>query len=128
MLNVYAGLLTCVGRPEEAIPLQQKAIRLSPHGPSNYYRDFGNTLRVAGRFEEAVSAHKKAIQLAPDDIYAHSRLAATYVMMGQDNEARAEAAEVLRINPKFSLDYLAKIRVCKDTNNLIDALRKAGLK
>jgi len=128
MLNVYACFLTCVGRPEEAIPLQQKAIRLSPRGPSNYYRDFGNTLRLAGRFEEAVSAHKKAIQLAPDDIYAHSRLAATYVMMGRDNEARAEAAEVLRINPKFSLDYLAKTSVCKDTNNLIDALRKAGLK
>ena len=29
-------------------------------------------------------------------------------MMGREKEARAEAAEVLRINPKFSVDYLAK--------------------
>jgi hypothetical protein len=51
--------------------------------------------------------------------------------MGREKEARAEAEEVLRINPKFSLDYLAKTSVWKDqsvTNNLIDALRKAGLK
>ena len=30
-------------------------------------------------------------------------------MMGREEEARAEAAEVLRINPKFSVDYFAKI-------------------
>ena len=52
-------------------------------------------------------------------------------MMGREKEARAEAAEVLRINPKFSLDYFVKTLPYKDQkviNNLIDALRKAGLK
>jgi hypothetical protein len=52
-------------------------------------------------------------------------------MMGREKEARAEAAEVLRINPKFSLDYFAKALPFKDqkiTNSLINALRKAGLK
>jgi hypothetical protein len=52
-------------------------------------------------------------------------------MMGREKEARAEAAEVLRINPNFSVDYFAKTLPYKDqkvTNNLIDALRKAGLK
>ena len=63
---------------------------------------------MTGRFEEAVSAYKKAIQLAPDNIIAHIGLAATYSMMGREKEARAEAAEVLRINPKFSLDYYGK--------------------
>jgi hypothetical protein len=52
-------------------------------------------------------------------------------MMGREREARAEAAEVLRIDPKFSVDYFAKTLAFKDqktTTNLIDALRKAGLK
>jgi hypothetical protein len=55
-------------------------------------------------------------------------------MMGRENEAHAEAAEVLRINPKFSLDYYVKTSVLsprKDPSGrdrYIDALRKAGLK
>ncbi len=127
----YANGLRTAGRPEEAIPLYQKAIRLNPFGPSYLYREFGAALRYAGRFEEAVSAYKKAIQLAPDDIAIHYSLAATYIMMGREKEARAEAAEVLRIDPKFSVDYLAKILPYKDQsekNKIINALRKAGLK
>ena len=129
VLTYYAVSLGAVGRPEESIPLFQKAIRLDPF--SSPYRSFGDALREAGRFEEAASALKKAIQLAPDDIRAHYYLAATYIMMGREKEARAEAAEVLRIDPKFSLDFLAKILPYKDQSRrdkVINALRKAGLK
>ena len=52
-------------------------------------------------------------------------------MMGREQEARTEAAEVLRINPKFSADSHAKRLTYKDqseTDKFIDALRKAGLK
>ena len=127
----YANSLIWAGRPEEAIPLYQKAIRLNPFGPSYLYREFGTALRNTGRFEEAVSAFKKAIQLAPDNINAHIALAVTYSMMGREKEARAEAAEVLRINPKFSVDSFAKVLPYKDqsqTDKYINALRKAGLK
>ena len=58
-------------------------------------------------------------------------LAATYVLSGREEEARAEAAEILRIDPKFSLERLAKTRPHKNqanTKSFIDALRKAGLK
>jgi adenylate cyclase len=130
LLN-YARSLTVAGRPEEGIPLFQKAIRLNPFGPPTLYREFGHALRFAGRFEEAVSVYKKAIQLAPDNIYPHIFLAATYIQMGREKEARAEAAEALRIDPKFSVDQLAKVLSNKDqsvNDRTIDALRKAGLK
>jgi adenylate cyclase len=130
-LDNYATSLSLAGRPEEAIPIFQKAIRINPFGPSFLYQDFGHALRTTGRFEEAVSAYKKAIQIAPDNISAHLGLVATYSMMGREKEALAEAAEVLRINPKFSLDYKAKTLQYKDqsvTDKYIDALRKAGLK
>jgi len=123
-LNNLAGSLRSAGRPKEAIPVYQKAIRLNPFAPSYLYMWFGYALRDTGRFEEAVSALKKAIQLAPDNIPAHISLTATYSMMGREKEARAEAAEVLRINPKFSLDDYAK----RNPQNVVDALRKAGLK
>ena len=130
-LNSYANSLHNAGRAEEAIPFFQKAIRLNPFAASFLYRSFGVALLVTGRFEEAVSAYKKAIQIAPDDINAHTFLAATYIIMGREKEARAEAAEVLRINPKFSVDSFAKILAYKDqsqNDKIVNALRKAGLK
>jgi adenylate cyclase len=127
----YAMSLTFAERPDEAILLFQKAIRLNPFGPTWYFFNLGNALLIMGRSEEAVSAYKKALQRSPDNLLAHVLLATAYSKMGREKEARAEAAEVLRINPKFSLDYFAKALPFKDqkvTNNLIDALRKAGLK
>jgi adenylate cyclase len=127
----YAMSLTFAERPEEAIPLFQKAIRLNPFGPGWYFFNLGSALLNTGRSEEAVSAFKKSLQRSPDNLLAHVLLATTYSMMGREKEARAEAAEVLRINPKFSLDYFAKALPFKDqkvTNNVIKALRKAGLK
>jgi adenylate cyclase len=131
VLANYANTLRNAGRPEEAIPLLQKAIRLNPFGPGSLYREFGFALRNTGRFEEAVSAFKKAIQRSPNDILSHIGLAATYSIMGREKEARAEAEEVLRINPKFSVDSWAKMLAYKDQSEIdkyINALRKAGLK
>ena len=127
----YAASLYFAGRSEEAIPLLQKAIRLNPFGPGLYYQYLGNALRMTGRFEEAVSAYKKAIQRAPNNLWSHILLTATYSMMDREKEAQAEAAEVLRINPKFSLDFFAKTTPLKDrseTDKVVNALRKAGLK
>jgi adenylate cyclase len=126
----YAATLTYAGRPEEAIMLFEKAIRLNPFGPSRYFLGYGHALRVVGRFEEAVSAYKKAIQREPNSFFAHLNLAGTYSMMGFEKEARAEASEVLRLNPKFTLDFLAKVSGYKnrtETEKIITALRMAGL-
>jgi adenylate cyclase len=131
-INAYALALTRVGRAEEAIPLFQKGIRLNPFGPSPIYITFGRALRTTGRFEEAVSAYKKAIKLTPHFIDAHVGLAATYIMMGSEKEARAEAAEILRINPKFSVDSYTKGLMGyadqSERDEYINALRKTGLK
>jgi adenylate cyclase len=118
-------------RPEEAIPLFQKAIRLNPFAPTWYFQNQGMAYRLTGRFEEAISAYKKALQRSPDNMFSHLGLVVTYSMMGREKEARAEAAEVLRVNPKFSLDYYEKTFTYKDQSAKekgFAALRKAGLK
>ncbi len=54
-----------------------------------------------------------------------------YSELGQAAEARAEAAEVLRLNPQFSLEVHKHRAPIKDPAVLerhIAALRKAGLK
>jgi len=51
-------------------------------------------------------------------------------MLGREEEARAEIAEVRRINPKFSVDFFTRITPLKDRSKVeetANALRKAGL-
>ncbi len=129
--QIYGGALLFACRPNEAIAMFEKTIRLNPNAMGQAFRGFGAALRRGGRFDESVSAYKKAIERTPNDIGAHIGLAATYVLMGRDEEAHAEAEEVLRINPKFSLSHYAKVFAYKDkseTDKLTDALRKVGLK
>ena len=128
---LYGVTLHYVGRPQEAIPELQKAIRLNPHCRAEYYWNLGHAYVLAGRYEEAIPAYKKALQRSPNSPIPHIWLAGTYSMMGREKEARAEAAEVLRINPKWSIESWKKNLMFKD-QSAIDpfcvALRKAGLK
>jgi adenylate cyclase len=127
----YAYALNLAGRSDEAILLFEQAIRLNPFGPSRYFLNYGHALRVTGRFEEAVTAYKKALQREPNNFFAHVNLAATYSMMGREKDAQAEAAEVQRLNPKFSVEKWAKVIEYKDQSEaekIVAALRKAGLK
>jgi len=129
-LQIYGDCLCYAVRPEEAIPVLEKAIRISPSTHS-LYTDLGRALRMTGRLEESVSAYKKAIQLEPNSIRSHTGLTFTYITMGREKEAHAEAAEVLRINPKFSVESWGKINQFKDqseTDKLVNALHNAGLR
>jgi adenylate cyclase len=134
VLYYYAASLHFGGRSEESIPLFKKTIRLNPVGAYfNFlsHQNMGNALMATGRYDEAVSAYKVAMQAAPHFQWPHIQLAATYGMMGRDKEARAEAEEVLRINPKFTMEFWEKTALVKDQmlkNRLRNALLKAGLK
>jgi tetratricopeptide (TPR) repeat protein len=61
---------------------------------------------VMGQYDEAIEAYKKALHRK--HMFAHVPLTASYSLLGRDGEARAEAAEVLRIYPKFSLQHYSK--------------------
>jgi adenylate cyclase len=126
-----AFFLNFAGKSEEAIAWYMKAIRLDPIRPTLYYLQLGHIYRNAKRYEEAISELRKALHRNPDNLLAHLHLAGTYSSLGREKEARTEAAEILRIDQKFSLDYFAKTLPYKnqaDTERLIDALRKSGLK
>ena len=118
-------------RFKEAVAFMEHAIRLDPFPSSIGFRNLGAAYRGVGRYEESVKQSKKAVELSPNDLFAHLNLAITYTKLGREAEAKAEAAEVLRIHPKFSLDYYAKVHPVKCQSVLEDSiacLRKAGLK
>jgi len=132
ILGNYGFSLSMAGRSEEAITLIQKAIRLNPFGSfPSCYNMLGNALVFAGRYEEAVSAYQKYLQGTPNNIWAHVMLAATYSLMGRQKEAQAQAAEVLTINPRFSLDFWAKTALVRDQpirDKIFNALQEAGIR
>jgi len=118
-------------KPEEAISVLEKAIRLNPIPPSWYLYNLAMAYRDTGRYEEAISACKKVLHREPKNVIALLVLTGTYSLSGREEEARAGAAEILRIDPMFSLERLAKTRPHKNqanTERFIDSLRKAGLK
>ena len=122
--------LSNAGRHEEAIALLERAIRLNPYPPNWYLANLGNAYRNAGKYEDAVTLFKRVLSRNPNYLYAHIGLASVYSLLNREEEARAEAKEILRINPNFSLERLAKILLYKnktDRDMVIDALRTAGL-
>src|SRR5262249_36321310 len=91
----------------------------------------GTAYYLAGRPEEAIAPLQRFLTRYPNILGAHLTLAAVYSELGKEAAARAEATEVLRINPKFSLEIHKQRVPIKDPAMLerhIAALRKAGLK
>ncbi|HJY84941.1 MAG TPA: adenylate/guanylate cyclase domain-containing protein [Candidatus Binatia bacterium] len=127
-----AGILSLSQRPTEAVGLVEKAMRLNPQYPGWYPYILGYAYRVTGRYEEAIEALKNALaRRSPCHLFTHLNLAAAYSELDRTEEAQAEAAEVLRISPNFSVEEYGRITPQKDqaiTERTLAALRKAGLK
>jgi adenylate cyclase len=123
--------LYSAGRTEEAIPILKQAVALSPIPLPRALSHLCIASRKAGRYEEAVAVCRQLLQREPNHVLAHLTLAATFVEMEKMEEARAEIAEVLRIDPKYTVKGVSRSFPWKDQaeiDRLIDSLSKAGLK
>jgi adenylate cyclase len=128
---LLAEVLSRAGRPEEALRMTEQALRRKPHSADGHLDSVGAAFYLAGRTEEAIAPLKQYLSRYPNILGAHLTLAAVYSELGKAAEARAEAAEVLRLNPNFSLAVHKERMPIKDPAVLerhIAALRKAGLK
>jgi tetratricopeptide (TPR) repeat protein len=131
VLLFAASVIAWSGRPKEAIPLYHKSIRLNPFAPGTYFTALSLAYRLAGQYDQAVEQAKKAVEREPKNGLAHLALVSGCIFSGREEEAHAAAAEVLKINPDFSLEEYAKALPFKDRYQVdcaIDGLRKAGLK
>jgi len=120
-----------VGRIEEALALLNKAVRLNPMPPDWYLHEVGSCYRLMGRHDEAIAMVKRVLDRNPDYLPSRLNLIATYVMSGKEKVARAEAVEVLRQIPNFSVDRFLHDFPYKDQKILMgfkECWLKAGLK
>jgi adenylate cyclase len=117
------------GNPGEAIHNIQRAQRLDPKSRDLYASDLGAAELFAGKYREAVQPFESFNALHPDDLLTHMGLAIAYTELGRAADARAEGAEVMRLNPQFKVpppDKLANKDLASATRFCSD-LRKAGL-
>jgi len=123
-------VLAYAGRAEEGIPYIQNALRLNPFPSPNYFINLATIYCESGHYEKAIEAAKRALQSEPNSYLPYFTLAISYIRLGRDEEARAAAAEIRRISPKFSLDRVAKVSpfTQPSVERRIEDLRKAGLK
>ncbi|HEY1430910.1 MAG TPA: winged helix-turn-helix domain-containing tetratricopeptide repeat protein [Stellaceae bacterium] len=140
-----ANLAWCkfmTGAEEEAIPLFEKVIRLSPREPSLYLQYFrlGIVHFFRGRLDEAILWLEKARRANPRFAVAHSLLAAALGVKGDAVRAAAELAEYYEAAKGHADSRFATIALVRKNGDLntpalhdrfeeflIAGLRKAGL-
>ena len=127
-LLMKGRLLTCRGRPEEALTCLEAANRLNPLRSRWYRPSLRHCPFFLRRFEEAAHAFK---QTPLPTSWSHARLAACYAQLERTAEAQAAVAEVLRLQPDFSTaEYMRKsvlLERAEDRELLLEGLVKAGL-
>jgi adenylate cyclase len=129
-----AVVLPYVGRSGEAIEMMERAMQLNPVIPPWYLNTLGAAYASSGRQTEAVATYKAIFDHNPSHevaLRAHLNLAILYAALGQEEDTRVEAAEILKLVPNFSVDVWGQREATKDQAQIeryMAALRKTGLK
>jgi len=130
------------GSIQEAIPLADRAIRLSPRDPyiSRWYNWIGRVHLLQSRTEEAIRWFEKARSAsegAANVGVVHASLAAAYALKGEIERATAELAEARMLSIDGRYSSIARLKAARDfgvpeVRALFEAtfftgLRKAGM-
>jgi adenylate cyclase len=128
--GLKANILNYCGFPEEATPLAEQSLRLSPVAQTFYPEVLASAHYLCGRLEEAIASANESLALAPDSVEGRVVLAAAFVETGRLEAARQVAAEIHSIDPELTLTRFAASRPHRDPAvlaRLTDSLRRAGV-
>lgn len=95
------------GDAGRAIAWGERALRLSPFDPWAFAAYHALVLGhfAEGRFDAAARAGYKAVQANPAHSISHALLAVALIRLGQDEAARAAAAQVMGLQPGFRFGW-----------------------
>lgn len=120
------------GESETALARLAQAERLDPLSPlqADVHSARAAALFFARRFADCAVAARRSLASAPGATAPRRYLAATLAHLGRDEEARAEAAELVRRQPSSSVQRSRDINPYRHswmTGLFLDGLRGAGL-
>jgi adenylate cyclase len=127
----FAEVLVHAGHAARAIEAVEQHMRLDPFYVPLAPLWLGAAHFTLKQYLQALPPLRESVSRAPNFRGGHERLAATYAQLGNVEKARAEAAEVLRIDPKWTIEgraaQLYSFKRLEDVEHYLDSLRKAGL-
>jgi TolB-like protein len=130
------GFTMCqAGRFDESIALIKRGVQMfHPNYPAYQLRFLATAQYWARHYEQAIVTFDKLLERCRKGEYApapaHAGLAAVYAELGQDEKARFQVAELLKVEPSYSLEAWERYTSMKnpdDMERILTALRKAGL-
>ena len=120
-------MLNYAGRPAEGLEEVQMAMRHNPHYPYWYLLSIGRALFYLERYEESVLYMERLVNVRGDMVpFWRALLAATYMALGREADARDEVGEGGRrpagLNVEMGLHLPAR-QECRNvsTNGLFTA-------
>jgi TolB-like protein/class 3 adenylate cyclase/tetratricopeptide (TPR) repeat protein len=107
-LNQLALCKIMTGSIEDAIPLVEQAIRLSPRDPfiRGFYTNMGIAQLLQSHIDEAIPSFERARGMASG--WPYSFLAAIYGLRGETDKAAANLAEARRLFPDGRYSSIAR--------------------
>jgi len=103
-LGNLGGYLWRAVRYREVVDILERAIRLDPSHTPDWLMWLGSSYRRLELPEKAAAVLETGVKRARDYVAVHLYLALSYAMLDRMEEARTQMNEVLRINPKFSIE------------------------
>ena len=99
--------LIFVGKPAEALPLVEQAIRLSPRDPSGgiFLWIGGRAEFYAGHYQKAIPWLRKSVEVRPNLWYNRLYLVSAHALLGETEEAKKLLTEFNRrfVNPVYTI-------------------------
>jgi len=122
--------LMYAGQPAEALESIAVAMRLDPHYPSIVLHFLAQAEFSLGKYDMAAQHLRERIARTPGTDSSRMMLAACYGHLGRLEDARMAWAELLKVNPGFSLvqrEHVLPYKNAADFRRIADGLTKAGL-
>jgi adenylate cyclase len=109
-LHFLAACKMMTGSMEDAISLEQQAIRLGPRDPyiGNFYLRIGQAHLLLAHSDEAIVWFEKAAGAIPGFGGPHAWLASAYALKGETERGASELKEARRLSSRYS--SIARLR------------------
>jgi len=128
--GLKANILNYAAQPEEAIPLAEKSLRLSPVARPFVPEVLAAALYLSGRFDDAIDTANETLSLAPDSVNVRVILCASLAASGREPAAYQAARDIVGVDPRFSVSRFAASQPYREPavlQRICDALVRAGL-